>query len=474
MAPAPASSPSVLAMDRFVAASPGLREPRVAEQVPGLPTLPDLKKLARDRRAAGHEVIDQSAGDIDDVDQPLSDEFLRWIPEARAHLVSDGNTAFRATDGDAYGFPGNYIQQFGAVTAALARSWGWSGPVASLQTLSGRSILDFALRGLLARAADRGARGRPAVILDPLAWSGYGPLTADLGIVRVNAPAVAGHGLAASEAGLRAALDFCAARELDPIAAIPILPSNPTGVGMAADELVAFVRTAAAVDLPVMVDAFYSPLAPEGHAAAVGVATLERELTPEALSLLGTVVGETKVTSSQNKTGSLIWAAPEGHRSVADRVVGVAAKRMRTTNAYPRPQEALVAYALHTFPGGIHAAMGPRYEALNAARTAMRSAADELGLPLSIGGSFYGTLAMVDESGEGLVRDSDGRPLTEPRAVSEALTTRFGLVGAPGGMFSSAPEAGKMVRLTAAVTLDDVARVRGLLAEMLEDARRAP
>ena len=79
----PKTSPSAVAMERFIGQSPGLRQPQLAIPIPGLPTLPDLKKLARDRRAAGHEVIDQSAGDIDDVGQPLSEEFPAWIEESK-------------------------------------------------------------------------------------------------------------------------------------------------------------------------------------------------------------------------------------------------------------------------------------------------------------------------------------------------------------------------------------------------------
>jgi aspartate/methionine/tyrosine aminotransferase len=470
----PALSVSALAMDRFVASSPGLQQPRIAEKIPGLPTLPDLKLLAHERRAAGLPVIDQSAGDIDEVGQPLSEEFVAWIPEARDRLVAAGCTGVRRTTGDAYGFPSIYRQQFPEVPAALARSWGIERtPIRTLQTLSGRTILDFTFRGLLRRAGDRLSGRQPALILDPLAWSGYRPLAADLGLKLVHLPARPGRGLAASAEGLAVAIAFARERGLEPIAALSVLPSNPSGVGLPGDELVRYVETAAAADLPVLLDAFYSPLAPEGHAEAVPLGMLERTLAPEALALVGTVVGETKVTSSQNKTGSVLWFAPEGRREVADVVVDGAAARMRTTNCYPRPQEVLVAYALHTFAGGVHAAMGPRYTALHAARVAMREAADALGLPLSIGGSFYGTAGLVDPDGVGLVRDADGRPLTDGKAISETLISRFGLVGAPGPMFSSAPEASSLIRLTAAVTLEDVAGLRSIMETMLDEARRS-
>jgi aspartate/methionine/tyrosine aminotransferase len=465
--------PSEIAMDRFVRSAPGLRAPHVARPDPTLPTLPDLKKLAQDRRSAGLAVIDQSAGDIDDVGQPLAPEFGAWIEHSRDTLVTNGARAFRRTAGDAYGFPANYTQQYPVVLEALVASWGiQSTPTRSVQTLSGRAALDFAFRGLLARAKAAGLSGPPALILDPLAWSGYGTLARDLGLTLVNGPAVGGHGLSNTADGLAEAIAFAKAQGLAPVGVIPILPSNPTGVGMASDELRRFVEVAAAADIPVLIDGFYSPLHPDGHAAAVPMGELERTLSPEALGMLGLIIGETKVTSSQNKTGSLIWMAPTGHDAVAKTVVGAAVGRMKTTNCYPRPQEALVAYALHTFPGGVQAAMGPRYAALDATRKAMTASCDALGLPLSIGGSFYGTVALVDAEGRGLVRDAEGRPLTGAREVSELLIERFGLVGAPGGMFSSAPEANLMVRMTAAVTLEDVQKVDEILRRMLDDAQR--
>jgi aspartate/methionine/tyrosine aminotransferase len=357
------------------------------------------------------------------------------------------------------------------VTATLAKSWGIARtPFRSMQTLSGRNAIDFTLRGLMKRAQDAGKRDPFALILDPLAWSGYRPLAADLGLAMVHAPAIPEHGLSNSAEGLEAALEFARSQELTPIAVIPILPSNPTGVGMARDELLRFVEHAADADLPVMIDAFYSPLAPEGHDEAVPLGFLEQRLAPEALGYLGVIVGETKVTSSQNKTGTLLWMAPEQADTVANEVVETALTRMRTTNSYPRPREALVAYALHTFPDGIQAAMGPRYRALDATRSAMKQACDDQGLPLAIGGSFYGTVALVDESGESLIRDDGGNPVTDPRLVGKILVDRFGLVGAPGGMFSSAPEAGKMVRLTAAVTLDDIEKVSSIFRSMRHDA----
>lgn len=459
-------------MERFIEQSSGLQQPQIAVPIPGLPTLPDLKKLARDRRAAGHDVIDQSAGDIDDVGQPLSDDFPAWVDEARDRLVAAGCAELRRTTGDAFGFPGNYQQQYPAVVETLVASWGVEiTPVRTIQTVSGRTAIDLVFRGLIARAENAGKTGKRALIFDTLEWSGYRPLARALELEMVHAPAIPGHGLSSSADGLTAAIDFARAEGLTPIAAVPILPSNPTGVGMERGELARFVEAAAQADLPVMIDAFYSPLVPEGHAKAVPLGWLERELAPEALAYLGVLVGETKVTSSQNKTGTMIWLAPNGHDTIANTVIDTALTRMRAINGYPRPQDALVAYALHTFPGGVHAAMGPRYIALDETRKAMRAACDAYDLPFSIGGSFYGTAALVDADGQSLIRDGEGRPLTDPKQISELLINEFGLVGAPGGMFTPAPEGASMVRLTAAVTLEDVDKVRGIFGRLVEAAK---
>ena len=464
-----ANSASTEAMARYLDGARGLSAPQLARPVPGLPTLPDLKKLARDRRAAGAAVIDQSAGDIDDVGQPLSDAFVAWVPEARARLIAAGHTAFRHTEGDAFGFSGAYCQQYPIVTETLARSWGIAGDgYRALQTVSGRTIIDLTLRGLLARADEAGKGARRTLVLDPLAWSGYRPLARDLGLELVHQPVRSGRGLAASVEGLEIALRFARDQGLDPVGVFVVLPSNPTGVGLEREELARLVEHAAAEDVPLVIDAFYSPLAREGHAEAVPLGWLQSRLAPEALAYLGAIVGETKVTSSQNKTGTLLWLAPEGRASLADRVWGAAAARMRSTNVYPRPNEALVAYALHTFPDGIHAAMGPRFQALDAAREAMRRVCDRLALPLSIGGSFYGTAALVDREGRSMVRDDAGQPLTDAAAISLLLIERYGLVGAPGGMFSPAPEAATMVRLTAAVTAEQVEQVGAILESLLD------
>lgn len=456
-------------MARFVSSSPGLRQPSRARLDPTLPTLPDLKKRARERKQSGLVVVDQSAGDIDDVGQPLHEGFGDWAEQTRDRLVTEGQRELGRVSGGAYGYPGHYQQQYPLVTEILADSWGIGAHLA-VQTVSGRCALDFAMRGLVAWARAQGRPGPYAIILDPLAWSGYLPLAEDLGLALVHMPAHAG--LAATAEGAREGADAARAMGFDPIALLPIVPSNPSGVGLGADTLCELTEVAQQESMLLLIDAFYSPLDPRGHAAAVPMRELGARLSPELLGRVGVLVGETKVTSSQNKTSTLLWHAPAGASQAAKSVISAAAERMRTTNAYPRPQEVVVAAALHTFPGGLQAAMGPRYRALDAAREAMALVADARGLPLSIGGSFYGTLGLVDPLGRGLLRSEDGRPLSSPKEILEALADRYGLIGAPGGLFSPAPEAGLLVRLTAAVSLDDIRKLDEILGALQSGASR--
>ena len=109
-----------------------------------------------------------------------------------------------------------------------------------------------------------------------------------------------------------------------------------------------------------------------------------------------------------------------------------------------------------------------------------RGLLDELGVSsvpvVSEDGKLLGALSVGDLMRHAVhspaEEGGDDAPTLPDREVSAAMVDRFGLVGAPGGMFSSAPEASTMVRLTAAVTLDAVERLGGILEAMVEEARR--
>ncbi|MBI4975753.1 aminotransferase class I/II-fold pyridoxal phosphate-dependent enzyme [Candidatus Peregrinibacteria bacterium] len=467
-------SASQLAMDEFLNHAEGFKEPRIAVDDPNLPTLPGLKAMAQSRKTRGFQTLDQSAGDIAEVGAPLNYDFRKWKDEVRDSIKDDkGNKVFPHVEGEVFGYEANYRQQYPVVLEELAKSWGLKEtPFKGIQTVSGRNAIDCALRGLKSRKKNY-YEDRDAIIMDPMAWSGYGPLAEGLDVKIIHAPAVKGHGLSLSADGLSEAIEFASKKGFRIIGAVPIVPSNPTGESMSHEDLRNIILDGAKNDVPIMADAFYSPLHKEGHRAAVDLGDLEDNLPPEVLAYFGILVGETKVLSSQQKTGSMLWLAPEGHDKIATHMYKTGMKRLLDTNTYPRPNEALAAYALHTFTGGIHAAMGPRYEKLDEARVEMRRAMDELGLPFTIGDSFYGVAALTDpKTGEGLLKDQLGRPLTRPNDVANRLAEEYGLVGAPGAMFSPAPEAGQMVRLTAAVTVENVRKLQEVIGRMISDASK--
>lgn len=461
-------SPS--AMDRFIQSSPGFREPRLARTIPGMPTLPELKALAQARRAAGLRVIDQSAGDIADVGQPMNPDFYTFRNEVREEITGPGGKlVFPHSDG-LYDLPSNYQAEYPALIEELGHSWGLQEtPVKGCSTVSGRAAIDFALRGLVSRLQP-GQKG--CIIMDPLAWSGYKPLAKELGLEIVYVPAVKGKGMSISAEGFKESLEFAKSKGLTPVGVIPIIPSNPTGESMDHEELKELAISAAETGTPLMIDAFYSPLHTEGHRAAVPLDKLEKELPPEVLGNIGMIVGETKVTDSQKKTGSMLWLAPKGHDALATKMAAVATKRKMDTNSYARPDEALSAIALHRFPGGIHEAMGPRYKALNKCRQQMRESVERVGLPFVIGHSFYGMVGFVDpETGISIIRDKEGTVIEDPVKATNHLVSEYGLVGVSGADFSSAPEAAMLSRLTAAVKGETVDQLEGVLSEMLQFAR---
>jgi len=466
------------AMEGFIAQAPDFRNPVLVAKIKDMPTLPDLKAQAQARQAEGLPTVDQSAGDIAAVGQPLNPDFLEYIDEVREKIVDQqGKPIFPQDPGEIDGFPGKYQMVYQGAVEMLAGSWGINGRVLGVQTMSGRNALAMHFHALKQRALalqkdGKLNKGQFAIVLDPYAWSGYQPLAMDLDIALINSPTSDGNSLGQSAEGLKEGLKFARSQGLVPIGAISVVPSNPTGLGIKPQELAKITGVAAHNNLPMLIDAFYSPLDERGHNKALGMPYLEKELPPEILRYLGLLVGETKITHSQTKTGTLIHMAPEGHDKLARQLMTLEKKRMSATNTYPTPRAALTSFALHQYPGGIHKAMGPRWDALVAARNGIRQTFDDLQLPLTIGGSFYGVGALVSGDGNSLIRDTEGRPITDPVQTVKELTSQHGLVGAPGITFRSSPSAAKTVRLTATASEQELAKLKNIIEGMLEIACR--
>lgn len=458
------------AMDAYLHTAEGFDYPQFGQESPL--SLPALKALAQARRAQGLTVIDQSAGDIAEVGKPLNEDFLAYMEDNRLRFLDpNGTPLYPNAKGEAHNNSSAYRQAYPGLTEVMAKSYGLKEtPVEGLQTVSGRSAIDFALRGLISAAKLKpGEKG--AIIMEPVAWPGYLPLAKALGLEVIQAP-VAQSGFGLSPTTIEESAIYAKANSLKVIGVVSIVPSNPSGQGQGYEGMSANLQYCAAKGFPNLVDGFYAPLAPEGNAAALHLAELEKSLTSEELAHLGLILGETKTLSSQEKTGTLMWMAPKGHNALASTILKSARARMADVNAYARPDEARAAHALYTYPAGIHEAMGPRYTALEEARQQLRGVMAELNLPFTIGQSFYGMAALVDKDGQSLIRGADGRPLTDPKEVSEQLIKEYGLVAAPGAMFSPAPGAAPMMRLTATAKPADIASLRQVLGDMIDKASK--
>ena len=471
-------TPSEEAMLRFIQNSPEFGKTVLLDpSEPGGPSLPMLKKMAQALQAAGREVLDQSAGCISLVNQPLNPKLLAWRDMLRDQLRKggkpDGPLVFPHNDQGVYGYGQNYAMEYPEMLEIVAENIGITTPHEAMSTVSGRAALGatfFAWKEENDRRnIGEGTDKKAAIILPPLAWSGYKPLAKQFGFELIYAPAVSGKGLSETNEGLEAGITLAKEKGFRSIAAISINSSNPTGETTDVQETKKEAQTCATHRMSLLIDGFYSPIARKGQKETLGLEELQRDLTPEELAGVEVLVGETKVTDSQKKTAQLFHFTPKGHEQAPQQRAKDASTFKEAFNLYARPDEALTAAALHSFPEGIHEAMGPRYVALEAARAAMRERIGTL-IPLVGGDSFYSAVAMVDGEGGTLIRDTEGRPVLDPKEASATLVDRFGLVQAPGGLFR--PGAHKLARATAAVTVETVDQIAGIIQQMLQEAQQ--
>lgn len=480
------NSASSEAMSTYLEGNNDLKQPHFAEKVPGIAGLPQLSMQGRELMKQGRPVVLQAAGDIAELQKPISRELQEWIEHTRDTARDDKNKLiFPRVQGEVFDYEPRYMPQF-PIMDPIARSYGLNGPSRGIQVNGGRTAIDLATQALVVRwqqqKARRGGGGnqKVAVVVDPLAWPGYKDLFEDYNqtfgtdfIRGVHAPITDGNGLRMSAEGVEEAILFANKHGRDTIGITPIVPSNPTGEGQSAEELAKIVAMGADMDIPTIIDALYSLIDEEGQVNALHLEEIANKLPPEILQYLGLYTGVTKATSSSKKTAEILWHMPEGNNTVGTGIMNTATTKMLNRNLYPAPDHALVTLALHTFPGGVQAALGERYIALNQTRNALRNIFDSLGIPFTIGGSFYGTAALANpDTKETLIRDADGRPVTDPKLIAKTLLDQHNLVGAQGAMFSPAQTANSMLRLSAAATPEDIERLANILANMKDFASK--
>ncbi|EKD93865.1 MAG: hypothetical protein ACD_28C00035G0002 [uncultured bacterium] len=450
-----------LSMEQYIelsAQEAGWKNPVLAEKYTGQ-SLPTLKEMARRTGA-----LDQTAGDIGDVKQPLNPDFFAFREGLR-----EEHAEFKRSEGDAHDFDSGYRPEFPQETIAKLASYGFTKPVDMVHSTSGRAAIFELFYGLESLTEE----GKiPVGILDPVAWSGLRDSATKTRIQPLFAPTKEGHGFTLTEDGLLESLNFLKAHpQYQPSFAYTIVPSNPTGEKAKYDELVKIAETAAANGLTLVIDIIYLAISPtEGPAHDNPqlrglIHYLETHLSPEAWQSIVFVEGETKIVGTP-RTGGLI--IPKG--GARNATLAAAARDVKQViNTYPDPMSALNATALHRFPEGIQGAMGRRYEGLEGSRRSFKNRIGKL-IPIVGGNSFYFLGALVDGEGKPLIRDEQGRPVQDPKRASEILLQNHNLAAAPGDMFR--PGQHSTYRFSAATTPNVIQRLGDIIEGLVEEAER--
>lgn len=455
-------------MDKFVAQNYALRRPVLGRPYKGA-SLQQLKAAAQAIERNGGTVIDQSAGDISLVGKDLSPAFKEYRKDIGSLVKIKSNPR----NPGVYDQPQNYAAEYPEVLKMIAKGLGITAPFEGMSTVSGRAAINCFLTTVrqASSSADliESRDTKPVLIVDPLTWSGYQDSAGEIGIQLVYSPMVNGHGLLQSPEGVMESIEMV---KNDPslrlMGVTTIQPSNPTGLGVSVETLKAIAEICAKENIFFNIDAFYSVIARNGT-GILGLKELQ-ELAPEVLGKISVLVGETKATDSQKKTASMFWFSPEGYEGMARTYMAGARKVKGNWNLYARPDEAITAAALWSFPSGIHTAMGPRFDAISEARREMEASLSSK-IPFIIGDSFYGTGVLFAPDGHPLVRDSEGRPVSDTKQAMDILLSEYNLMVAPGAMFR--PEGAELLaRFTAASTPEEIAKVSLVVNRLLTNVSK--
>lgn len=476
-------SPAESRMMGMIDQSQELKEPRLWQPHQNLPDLPQLGVLARQKRSEGQQVADMTAGDIANTKKGLNPDFIKHFKDCRYDLKkTDGTPVFAYHDGELYdGLPARYELGFPEVMDTVAQNFGIDidkTPYKGFQTVAGRTALAMAFMGLLERCKQKHPDQAPAVILDAFVWSGYQPLFRKLGIQMIHAPANSEQGLSMSAESLKETFEMAKKKNLAIAGVVPIVPSNPHGHTIDFDELVKIATISANEDTALFFDIFYAALARKGLNEAAPMGRLSKTLPPEVLKYIGFLTGETKVISSNKKTGTIIWFAPKGHEDIATIVNKTAMDEIhRPLSTYPRIDEAWGQYALHTYRSinpeadHIHEAMGERYQLIEANRQKIREIANSLNLGIVGQDSFYMVMALTADDGETLIRNSDGSPVHDPIESIQTLS-RYGILGAPGRLFNPTSATSSMIRVSAASNAAELSIFENGLKALVDNAKK--
>lgn len=439
-------------------------------------TLPAMKVAARNAGA-----LDFTAGDIGDTQEGLSDEFMQWMQHVREEQVRKGYAPFRESPNDIHGFPSFYQPDHAPLQIAKLRSYGMmdagatpvEAHVSSNNVSSGRAAIDGLFHGFNRMARAMELQKPPTGVLDPLAWGGLRDLLEQNDLKGVYAPVTEEGGFGLTAEGLATSVEWLSLRNENPLFAYTIVPSNPSGERTSNERLIALAQEANRQQMTLVIDIFYLPISPEGLTDSP-LAHLRNNLTEEEWANVVVIEGDTKAVGFPRTAGIMMSTSTDGPQFTDARGIRPTYKnkfladkfqqRKAAVNTYPDPQSALGSLTLHTFPGGIHAAMGERYDTLEDSRRILNEQVGEL-IPVVGDNSFYSAVALVDDEGKSLIRDLQGNPVTESENIGQRLINDHQLAIAPMGLFRNGVP-GTFARATAATTRANMERFLGIIQKL--------
>ena len=345
------------------------------------------------------------------------------------------------------------------------------GNVICSNVSSGRLAIDGLFYGFR-RMSQLEAPGKTGTgVLDPLASAGLRDALEQNDLKGVNAPVTDGGGFGLTAEGLEESISFIEQAGDHPLFAYTIVPSNPSGERTPNEKLLELALKCYEKRVSLVIDVFYLAISPEGLGNSP-IPYLRQNLPPEAWANVVIIEGDTKAVGFPRTSSVMMSVDPRGpalrvdgktitkNNFLADQFQ----RRKAAVNSYPDPTSALGSFALHTYPNGIHEAMGPRYAMLESSRGLFRERVAQI-VPVVGDNTLYSAVALVDENGDSLVKDRDGRPVTDTETVGKRLLLDYQLAIAPMALFrDGAP--GTLVRATAATTTENVQRFIGILERL--------
>lgn len=386
----------------------------------GLPAAKAKLAAYNHGKPLGEQAIDQTAGDLDNLDQPnpLPDVFFQLLKEMRTRFKD-----FAAIDGSATGFAEGYYANPAPGINEVLKYFKFDPSTVSVTTgSSGRAVISN-----LMAALDRGTNnaktstdGRKALIQGPLSWPGYSAIAEDLHstVVTYNIGFDPESPFGITRNNVIAS-NLKMGESLDRVSLItPIIPDNPSGnTSVDFESIHELAQWASRENAHVLIDAFYFYVSQDPHALTTFFSELRDNLPSDELkSRISLLIGTTKGFGTDPRFAMAINLSPDNPLLKTAGII--AANRSN----YATRQAALIAATAFSFPGGPNKAMGERYNKLRGNHDRLQDilAKYEIAGPEN-SGSFYLTPVLLDEKGESLIRNSDGNPSCNPEDTMNVM-----------------------------------------------------